>query len=60
VRVGEQDEANRQPVLVNGSQKLIHLVTRVDDDTLARFFAADDKTILEEGGNRAYLENHDG
>ena len=48
--VGQQDVADREPVLLDRRQELVDLVAGVDDDALAGVLAADDESVLEERG----------
>jgi threonine dehydratase len=58
VRVGEQDVFHRERPAGNDPQQLVHLVTRIDDDSLARLLASQHEPVLEERRDGAYLKKH--
>ena len=58
VRMGQQDVPDRQLVRRGGRQELVDLVPRVDKDPLAGVFTPEHEAVLEEGLDRASLENH--
>jgi CheY-like chemotaxis protein len=58
VGMGQENAANSQPSLGGKTQQLLDLVARIDQRRLARFFATQNETVLEEGANGARLDYH--
>lgn len=60
VGVCEQDVAHLQGVRRNRRQQLFDLVSRIDEDRLARAGAPDDESVLHERRNGTDFEDHTG
>jgi hypothetical protein len=58
MRMGEQDVSNFQPVFANGFDQAGRLVTRIDDNALARILAPQDESVFEERFDCAHFKNH--
>ncbi len=57
VRMGQQNFCQRQAFVLHNLQHLIEITARIDDGSLFRFFAPDDRAVLLEGcyRNDGYL-----
>ena len=60
VRMGQQHVTHAQLLTLDERQQRRHFVAGIDDDGLARLFARDDKSVLEERTHGLALNYHDG